>query len=111
MRIHGILNQNKQIETLKQFALPFRNQFHNGPIDFSYQHDGCGPHRAKKLSGFLDANGVEILPWPAKSLESNPVENVLSIIKRRLRKLPKYLSIACSLYQNLCEVRNSLSED
>ena len=59
--INGRLNQYKYISILKQYVLPFKNTFHPGSNEFLYQHDECGPHRANKVSPFLEANGVAVI--------------------------------------------------
>ena len=62
VRTSGTLDQFRYIDILKKYVLPFKNTFHSGNAGFMYQHDGCGPHRAKRVAAFLDASGVKVLP-------------------------------------------------
>ena len=95
VRISGTLNQEKYINILKIYVLPFKSVYHNGDNEFLYQHDGCRPHRAKTVSESLEAKGVDVLPWTSKSLDLNPIENVWPIMKRRLRKPDNYNQLCC----------------
>ena len=108
VRINGTLNHDKQIQILKQFVLPFKHTFYPGCTNFLYQHDGCGPHRAKKVSIFLDAKSVNVLFQPEQSPDLNPIENVWSIIRQRLRLQENYSSNADALFTQLCEIWNAL---
>lgn len=108
--IDGTLNQFKYIEILSKYVLPFKTEFHPGNNEFLYQHDGCGPHRAKKVSAFLEAKGVEVLPWPAQSPDLNPIEHVWSIMKRRLRQLQKYPTTRDELFKHLCCIWDGLPD-
>ena len=103
VRIPGTLNQDKYINILQQYVLQFKTVYRPGKNDFLYQHVGCGPHRAKKVSLFLEAKGEEVLPWPAQSSDMNPIENVWAIMKRKLRKLDKYPTTSDELFNCLCE--------
>ena len=76
-----------------------------------YQLDWCGPHHAKRVKAFFDAKSVNVLPWPAQSLDSNPIENVLSIMIRHLPMLPKYPTTADKLSELLCDLWNELPDD
>ena len=73
VRIEETLDQFKYIEILKQHELPFRIVHMEKNLGFMYQHDGCGPHRAMGEAAFLEANCVNVLPWPPQSPDLNPI--------------------------------------
>ncbi len=45
IRIEGILNQQKYIESLKEKLITFANMFHGGTKCFMFQQDGCRPNQ------------------------------------------------------------------
>ena len=108
VRITGTLDQFKYIEILKQHVTPFEDRHTNAYIGFMYHHDGCGPHRAKRVAEFLHLNLINVLSRPAQSPELNPIENVWAIMKRRLRMQPKYLNTADELYERVSQIWNEL---
>ena len=108
VRIEGTLNEYKYIDILTQYLLPFKQKYHPRTQDFIYQHDGFGPHRAKRVSAFLEDNGVQVPPWPAQCPDLNPIENVWSTMKRKLRDLHTYPSNPDALYEQLRDIWNKL---
>ena len=40
------------------------------------QHDNTRPHVARATQDFLQANNIGVLPWPACSLDCNPIERM-----------------------------------
>jgi transposase len=47
-----------------------------GERNFIFQDDNCRVHRARVVREFLNEQGVRTLPWPSKSPDLNPIENI-----------------------------------
>ncbi len=55
-----------------------------------FQQDLAPAHTAKSTKSWLNDHGVGVLDWPANSPDLNPIENLWSIVKRKMRnKRPK----------------------
>ncbi len=76
-------------EILEHFMLPSADQLFKD-ADFIFQQDLAPAHTAKSTKSWLNDHGVGVLDWPANSPDLNPVENLWSIVKRKMRnKRPK----------------------
>ncbi len=53
--------------------------------DFIFQQDLAPAHTAKSTKSWLNDQGVGVLDWPANSPDLNPIENLWSIVKRKMR--------------------------
>ncbi|CDQ58389.1 unnamed protein product [Oncorhynchus mykiss] len=51
----------------------------------SLQHENATSHTARSLCDFLQVRNVSVLPWPVKSTDLNPIENVWKLLDRRVR--------------------------
>ena len=49
------------------------------------QHDNATSHTARSVRDFLQDRNVTTLPWPAKSPDLNPIEQVWDLLDRRMR--------------------------
>ncbi len=56
-----------------------------GDVDFIFQQDLAAAHTAKGTKSWFNDHGVTVLDWPANFPDLNPIENLWSIVKRKMR--------------------------
>ena len=101
VRIDGTLDRHKYQKILEEELIPFISTNYETDEHIVYQQDSCGPHRAKSISSYLDAKGIEVMKWPPQSPDLNPIENAWSVLKYKLRARPKFPTNATDLFNTL----------
>ncbi|KAL0146566.1 hypothetical protein M9458_058213 [Cirrhinus mrigala] len=82
--IKSTVNAAVYREILEHFMLPANKLFGND--DFIFQQDFAPAHKAKTTSTWFNSHGITVLDWPANSPDLNPIENLWSIVKRKMRE-------------------------
>jgi transposase len=72
------------VNILKNYLLPAaRRQFHR---NWRLQQDNDPKHRSNICKKFIHDYVPELLDWPSNSPDVNPIENIWSIVKRKVEK-------------------------
>lgn len=67
---------------LSEAFLPFAHQ--HFVLDFWYQQDNAAIHTSYETRTFFLDQGVNVLDWPARLPDLNPMKNLWAILSRRV---------------------------
>ncbi|KAG1578082.1 hypothetical protein G6F48_012220 [Rhizopus delemar] len=69
-----------------------------------FQHDNDPKHTSKLVKEYLKVQSYNILEWPAQSPDLNPIENMWSLLKRRLNDYETAPKGMNELYERVTKV-------
>lgn len=72
--LDGPMNRHRYIQILRQQMLPWATATFGR--NFVYVQDNAPPHTARDTVRFLEQQDVEVMDWPARSPDMNPIEHV-----------------------------------
>ena len=86
--VEGTMNSEKYCVTLEEFMLPSASVLLGE--NYIFQQDNAPCHTSRYTKNWFHENDVEILEWPARSPDLNPIENLWNTMANRLaKKKPK----------------------
>ncbi|GFT58174.1 transposable element Tcb1 transposase [Trichonephila clavipes] len=84
VRIAGTLNSQRYIsEVLEPIVLPYLQ----GLAMAIFRPDNARPHIARLVQRFFVNHQIELLPWPARSPDLSPIENMWCMVAQRLTQI------------------------
>ena len=97
----GYMNSEKYIDVLNSNLLPSINK--DECDDAFYHLDDSAPcHRTKSVNEWHLKNKINRIKWPGNSPDLNPIENLWSFMKSKLRK--KTITTKRKLIENIIEI-------
>lgn len=94
------MDSNEYQGVLQQYLLPFIKKFRRHPLIF--QQDNAPIHKSASTTNWLRSKKINLMEWPACSPDCNPIENVWSILVRRIYANGKQ-------YNNTNELKTAIS--
>lgn len=85
-------------KTFEESPPPF-SAFNHG-TDWEFQQDKSPIHRYFRTRRKIHEKGVVVMPWPSRSLDFNPIENVWYVFARRVYENLRQLIPSTSCKQN-----------
>ena len=92
-------------EIISPHLVPFLQQ-HN----LTLQQDNTPPHVARICTAYLQTHNIDVLPWPAFSIDLNPIEYLWDELDRRMRWRDKPPSSVPELEQALLQEWNNIPQ-
>lgn len=98
VRIARTLNSQRYIsEVLEPVVLPYLQGFPTA----IFQQDNARPHVARIVQGFFVDRQIALLPWPARSPDLSPIENMWSMVAERLTQITSQAATPDQLWQHV----------
>ncbi|GFV98323.1 transposable element Tcb1 transposase [Trichonephila clavipes] len=98
VRIAGTLNSQPYISEVLE---PVDLLYLQGLATAIFQQDNARPHVARIVQRFFVNHQVELLSWPARSLNLSPIENMWSMVAQRLTQITTPAATPDQLWQRV----------
>ena len=81
------MNSERYVTVLERFICPLSFRLGDPSTDWWLMDDNATCHRSSVTNLYKSQAGIRTLSWPTRSPDLYPIENMWSLLKRRLRRL------------------------
>lgn len=96
------MNSQGYQNVLEQFLLPVAGEICGD--GWVFQQDNAAVHTSRSTVQWFQDNQVQVLQWPARSPDLNPIENLWGILSRRVYANGKQ-------YQSIIELKRAIRRE
>lgn len=86
-------------QVLQEHLLPFMQKFPS--VNHIFMQDNAAIHASRSIAEWLNSNNVATIPWPSKSPDINPIENVWGILVRDIYS-------DCRQYETVSQLKTAI---
>lgn len=95
------LNSEGYQKMLEEHLLPLKQQF--GRKKWQFQQDNAPCHASRSSMKWFGDKNIDVLPWPSRSPDLNPIENIWGYLSRQIYANNKQYSTVAELKQEVID--------
>lgn len=106
--LNGRVDAKAYQKVLESELLPWAANTHGETWQF--QQDNAPIHTARLIRRFFADNGMDVLDWPARSPDLNPIENLWALLARRVYANSRHFSDVAELKDAIQEAWEEIED-
>lgn len=107
VRINGRMDQYQYRDIMADVMIPYVDE--NMTMTCIFQHDNDPKHTSRTVKACLSEFSVAVLEWPPQSPDLNPIENLWSIVERKMKN--NHSRTPDMLFEKVKEIWQSIPVD